>query len=188
MKKLHSHFKSLSLLLLCMAATTQSMEPQKNNQLSPITWAQTYHHLSELLLPELMPLIFSLHLYASDIDYKNLPTLIEKSCESPKSFVDSVDIFLKSGHYTLVAEIFERSFAHTKVSICDIKDKYNWTVLHQAVACNHPNIVKIILNIAGDKKWKLLTTQKVNGHIALYYAIYMGHIEIVNLLRAPGNT
>jgi hypothetical protein len=181
MYKLHSHLKPLTLTLLCITATAQCMEePPKNNQLSPLTWSQTYHHLSKLLLPELMPLIFSQHCYASGIDYADLPALIKKSCESPLSFIQSIKTLLESGNDVFATEIFERGFAHTQVSICDIKDRDNWTVLHRASSCEYPNVVKIILHIAGDKTWKLLITKSHHGNTSLHYA--GGSAEIVSLL------
>ena len=156
---LHSYFKSLSLLLLCITATTQGMEPEDNNLLAPITWAQTYHGLSELLLPELMPLIFSFHLYTSGIDYEKLPTLIKDSYESPSLFIKLVDTLLKLGNDTLVTEVLECGFTHTNVSIYDIQrrsdidDKSAWTVLHSAAIHGNLEAVKLILKFADKQTW-----------------------------------
>ena len=119
MQKLYSHFRSLSLLLLCSATAAQCMEPQDDK---PITWAQTYHRSFKFLIKDVMPLIFSFHLDSSGIDYANLPALIKESSTKSRQFVKSIDTLLKPGNYTLVAEIFERAFAHEKISICDIKD------------------------------------------------------------------
>lgn len=176
MKKLHSHFKSLSFLLLCITATAQSMEPENNNQLAPITWAQTYHCLSELLHLDVMPLIFSFHLYTSGIDYEKLPTLIKDSYESPSLFIKLVDKLLKLGNDTLVTELFERGFHHTNVSICGIRSVFNSTILHFAIDDGDQKSIKIILNIAGDKTWELLTVKsKCNGFTALQCAAYKNH-------------
>ena len=184
MKKLYSHFRSLSLLLLCSATVAQCMEPQKDK---PITFAQIYYRLAEFLHPDVMPLILSFHLNASGIDYKNLPDLIKERSKSADAFVQFIDRLLKPGNHTLVAEIFERAFAHEKVSICDIKNDSNgMNVLHEASANQHPEVVKIILNIAGNKTWELLTAKsKTLGRIPLHNAamhVYGKRIGIVKLL------
>ena len=186
MKKLYSHFKSLSLLLLCSTAIAQCMEPQEDK---PITWAQTYHGLSKFLIKDVMPLIFSFHLDSSGIDYANLPALIKQSCTGPEAFVNSIDTLLKPENHTLVAEIFERAFAHEKISICDIKNAgYGWNVLHEASWNQRLEAVKFILNIAGDKTWTLLTTKSQNGWTALHTAAYNNHLDVVKLLlNAAGN-
>ena len=134
MQKLYSHFRSLSFLLLCSATVAQCMEPQEDK---PITFAQIYHRLAEFLNPDVMPLIFSFHLDASGIDYVNLPALIKESCKGAEACVKTMNTLLKPENHTLVAEIFERGFAHEKVSICDIKDARNgWNVLHEASGNN----------------------------------------------------
>jgi hypothetical protein len=223
MKKLHSHFKSLSLALLCITATAQSMEPsavaqkrfqsspkaspfakasedrstdmmglmsrrsetETDNQLAPITFAQTYYHLSQLLLPELMPLIFSLHCDVSGIDCAKISDLIKE--KNPDAFVKSIRILLESGSFAFVTAIFEYHFHQMEISICDIKDKYNWTVLHYASLHNASGsgsfeIAKIILHLAGDNAWDLLAIKADYGHTALHVATQRDHIEIVKLL------
>ena len=123
MQKLYSHFRSLSFFLLCSATVAQCMEIQEDK---PITFAQIYHRLAEFLHPDVMPLILSFHLDASGIDYANLPSLIKESSTGAEAFVKTIDTFLKPENHTLVAEIFERAFAHEKISICDIKDGNDW--------------------------------------------------------------
>ena len=151
------------------------MEPEKDNQLASITWTQTYHQLSDLLLPDIMPIIFSFHCYASGIDYANLPDLIKESCRSPLSFMRSIQKLLESDNDHLATEIFERGFAHTKVSICNIKSGFNSTVLHFAIGDGCPKIVAIILTIAGDNKWELLTAKSIiNGYTALHCVATQG--------------
>ena len=187
MQKLYSHFKSFSFLLLCSATVAQCMETQEDK---PITWAQTYYGLSKFLTKDVMPLIFSFHLDASGIDYKDLPTLIKESSKSAEKCVKTMHTFLNSDNHNLVAEIFERAFAHEKVSICDIKDDwYGWNVLHEAVHKQHLEIVKIILNIAGDKTWELLTAKtKYLGRNPLHLALDGKDTEIIKLLlKAAGD-
>ncbi len=188
-KKLHSHFKSLSFALLCITATAQSMEPGEDNQLAPITFAQTYYRFSEFLHPDVVPLIFSFHLDLNGIDYEGLPALIKDSCKGPKSFVKSVKKLLKPYKYNLVAEIFERGLHHLKVSICDIKAG-NFTVLHQATYHGHLYAVKIILHIAGDKTLELLPIRATDGNTPLHYAVENGERGITQLLldTAGSNT
>ena len=185
MQKLYSHFRSLSFFLLCSATVAQCMETQENK---PITFAQIYYRLAEFLHPDVMPLIFSFHLDASGIDYANLPALIKESCTGPEAFVKSIDLLLKPENHTLVAEIFERAFAHEKISICDIKDDWNdWNVLHEAVFDQHLEVVKIILNIAGDKTWMLLPKIK-GGCIPLHMCCMLNNPEIIKLLlKAAGD-
>ncbi len=188
MKKLHPHFKSLFFALLCITATAQSMEPQADNQLVPITWAQTYHHLSEFLVGDIVQLIFSFHLDLNGIDYVKLPALIKESCQEPYSFVQSVNTLLKSDSPTLATEIFERGLHHLKVSICDIKARNNWTVLHEASFAGHLEVVKIILHITGDKTLELLPIRAKYGNTPLHYAAMYNYIEIAELLlKAAGS-
>ena len=187
MKKLYSYFRSLSLLLLCSSTVAQCMETQQDK---PVTWAQTYHGLSKFLIKDVMPLIFSFHLASSNIDYANLPSLIKKSSKSAEKCVKTMNTFLNSDNYNLVAEIFKRGFAHEKVSICDIKDDwYGWNVLHDAVFDQHLEVVKIVLNIAGDKTWELLTAKtKCLGRIPLHLASDDKDTEIIKLLmKAAGD-
>ena len=186
MQKLYSHFRSLSLLLLCSATIAQCMETQEDK---PITWAQMYYGLSELLIKDIMPLILSFHLDASGIDYANLPALIKESCKTPQAFVKSIDLLLKPENHTLVAEIFERAFAHEKISICDIKDDGNdWNVLHEAICNKHPEVVKFILNVAGDKTWMLLPVKNKGGWTALHCAACYNNPDTVEfLLNTVGN-
>ena len=186
MRNLYSHFRSFSFLLLCSATAAQCMEPQENK---PITFAQIYHRLAEFLHPDVIPLIFSFHLDSSGIDYTNLPTLIKESSKSAEKCAKTMHTFLKPGNYTLVAEIFERAFAHEKISICDIKNARNgWNVLHEAVHKQHLKIVKITLNIAGDKTWTLLTAKTNFGQIPLHCASNGKDTEIIKLLmKAAGD-
>ena len=189
MKKLYSYFRSLSLLLLCSATVAQCMETQEDK---PITFAQIYHRLAESLHPDVMPLIFSFHLDSSGIDYANLPALIKESCTGPEAFVKSIDLLLKPENHTLVAEIFERAFAHEKISICDIKnarnDWNNWNVLHEAVSRQYLEVIKFILNNAGDKTWTLLTAKTNFGQIPLHCASNGKDTEIIKLLlKAAGD-
>lgn len=187
-KKLHSHFKSLSFALLCITATAQSMEPGDNNQLAPITFAQTYYRFSEFLHPDVVPLIFSFHLDLNGIDYEGLPALIKDSCKGPKSFVKSVKKLLKPYKYNLATEIFERGLHHLKVSICDIKARNNRTVLHEASFAGHLEVVKIILHITGDKTLELLPIRAKYGNTPLHYAAMYNYIEIAELLlKAAGS-
>ena len=187
MQKLRLYLKSLSFILLCNTAIAHSMEPQKDNQIvsqkdKPFTFAQTYHYLSEFLVKDVVRLIFSLHLDVNGIDYKKLPDLIKQSCTNPSLFMNTLDILLQSGNDTLATEIFERGFAHTQVSICDIKDKDGRTVLHEAMWYRRSKIIKIILNIAGDKTWTLLTTRSSFGNTTLHYAAMDNHIAHILLL------
>ncbi len=188
MQKLHSHFKSLSLILLCITATTQGMESKNNNKLAPTTFAQIYLRLSNFLLPELARLIFSLQFDTSDIDYKNLPTLIKDSCKHPYSFVETVSTLLKLGNDTLVTEILECGLTHANVSIFDIKTEYNWTILHNAAYSNNPKTIKIILPMAGDKTWEFLHTKSIEGNTALHIAAINNKLDAAKLfINAAGN-
>ena len=189
MKKLYSHFRSLSLLLLCSATIAQCMETQEDK---PITWAQTYYGLSEFLIKDIVQLIFSFHLDSSGIDYSNLPALIKKSCTTSEAFVQFIKTLLKSSNATFATEIFERVLTHTKISICDIKGA-NWknlNVLHDAVQHKYPEIVKIILNIARDKTWELLTAkEESSGSTPLHLALDNKVPEeiVKSLLKATGD-
>lgn len=188
MQRLHSYCTSLFFLLLCGAEIAQSME-QKENQLAPIVWSHMYHHLAKFLVKDAVQLIFSFHLYASDIDYAKLPILIKKSSKTLGSFMESVNTLLKSGNATLAAEIFECGFAHASISILDIRDWDRWTVLHSAAwSSKNSNVVKTILNIAGNKTWELLTTKDNQSWTPLHYAANHGYPEVVkSLLDAASN-
>jgi hypothetical protein len=184
MKQLHSHFKPLPFILLCITGITHCME----NQPAPITWAQTYYHLSTFLHPDVIPLIFAFHLDVSGIDYANLPDMIQRSSKNPASFVEYIQTLLKSGNYNFVAELLERGFARAKVSICDTKNEGNWTVLHDASCDMCLETVKIVLHLAGNNTWKLLTTKDTNGETAFHCAAYWGRADTITLLlKAAGN-
>ena len=162
-------------------------KPQEDK---PITFAQIYHRLAEFLHPDVMPLIFSFHLDASGIDYVNLPTLIKESSKSAEKCVKTMHTFLNSDNYTLVAEIFERAFAHEKVSICDIKDDgMAGTFCMMLYIPQYLEVVKIILNIAGDKTWELLTAK--TKYLGVFHCICASDgkdTEIVKLLlKAAGD-
>ena len=183
MQKLRLYLKSLSFILLCNTAIAHSMEPQKDNQLTPITFAQTYHYLSKFLVKDVVRLIFSLHLDASGIDHAELPTLIKLCYNNPCSFVNSIYRLLKPGNHSLVTEIFKRDFTHTELSICASRDYWNGsTILHNATRSLCPVIVTIILNIAGNDKYMLLTRNDNSSDSALHLAAYYHSPDIVNLL------
>ena len=59
--------------------------------------------------------------------------------------------------YCYAAEKLTRNLLRKKISICDIKDDCNRTVLHSSFASTED--LKLFLQIAGDDTWKLLTTQ-----------------------------
>jgi len=175
----------LALAILIGTSLLHSMEPQK--QLPPITLPQTYHQLSQYpyLLPEITQHIFSFHL--GGVNLATLAREIEQSCKDPQSLVKYIAALFNSCGYELSNELLKRLFLHAQISVCSIKDKYNWTALHRAACSNRIETVKLLLNAAGDNTWTLLTMKTTIGCTALHHAC-TNYIETVKLLlNAAGN-
>jgi hypothetical protein len=108
--------QKLLFALFCITATTHSME-HKDNQLTPITFVQTYYHFSHFLVADVVKLIFSFHLDASGVDYENLPALIKEDYKNPIAFVLSINTLLKSNKKNQFAvELFKHFFHRTEIS------------------------------------------------------------------------
>jgi len=166
-----------------------AMEQQSYAQLSPITLPQTYLHLSEILLPEIAQHIFSLQLHASNVNFAELTLLIEQNYKRSYRILPSIRTLLNSCGHDLATGIFKQALSHAKISICDIKDERDWTPLHQATDNGHIKIIKLLLEIAGDRTWSFITAQdKINNWSVLYLAACKGQTEICELLiKAAGD-
>jgi len=173
----------LSLILLFTGVgSVYGMKLQKD-KLSPITLPQTYHQLSQLLLPDVACHIFSLQL--GNIDLTKLPLKIEQSCTNLDTLMQLMQALIKSCGYNLVRELFKQFFPRKK-SICLIQNQYGETVLYQVSNDCHIDIAKILLDVAGDKSWELLTKK---GRILRETALHKAHSDKVAklLLDAAGN-
>jgi len=162
----------------CMPLTSSELKS------SPITFAQTYYYLAhEVLLPEITQQIFCLQLKVCGIDLAQLSLEIKQSCKDPDIFVKLITALIESCGYNLATELCKQFFTYAKISICDIKDKKNGkkTALHYAASKDNIEIVKLLLDLAGDNVGTLLT-MKGYSRTALHFAAADGHANIVKLL------
>ena len=172
-----------NMMSRCMALTSSEIKP------SPITFAETYYHFShDLLLTEIAQQIFLLRLELSDVDLKEF----QQSYEHPESLVKYIKKLIDSCGYSLASELCERFFSSTKISICDIKYPNDWagdrTSLHYAAEKNYPEVIRILIKIAGGDAWKLLTMKDYALWTALHRAAFSNSIESTNfLLDAAGD-
>lgn len=180
----------LALVILAGSGSLQSMELQEQPThnlasskitLSPISLPQTYHQLSDALSKDVAQHIFSLQLNANDIDFASLPIVITQP-SSPFSLMRSIRTLIDSYGYDLAVAVFKRSLAQSKISICDIRDKNNWIILHQAIHHMEDNVVKLILEALDDQIWTLLIQQDYDGRTPLYQAIRGNRVKLVKLL------
>ena len=153
--------KSSDVVQIAMADKTET-----DNKLSQITLPQTYHQLSQLLLPEIARHIFSFHL--GGIDLKKLPREIEESCKDSWELALCINKLLPSCGDNLSVELFKKYFPHKKISICDIKRKLKYTVLHYAAGCNSIRCIKLSLDIADTNVCSLLTMKDSYNNTALH--------------------
>ncbi len=164
-------------LAIISSLSLSGMESPK--QLTPITLPQTYYCLTAELLPEIAQHIFSLQF---DLMSQNFQNTIIKNHNDPVNLVEYIKELITSYGYLLASELFEQSFLHAKVSICDIKNYYGQTSLHIAPQkSNDLKIAQILIKIAGKNAWKLLTKKDILGETALHYAIRCSNVEMAKL-------
>ncbi len=173
----------LTLTLLAGANALHGMEIEVPKKLFPITLLQTYHHFSEILNHDIAQEILSLQLYIfssqpgiGEINY-GFPQIDDKSTMMLSMAIDT--IAKKNGH-CLTVEMLKRNLLHRKISICDIKNSANETVLHLAT----DSATKIILEVANHEVWTLLVAQtKEYKSTALHKSVkWWSNIEKIKLL------
>lgn len=153
--------------------------------LSPMTLSQLYYHFSHDLglLPEIIQQIFSLQ--CGDVDHTKVLDELKKYSNNPDHFVNYLETLIISCGELLASELCECFFVREKVSICDIQGEYKRTCLHRS---KNPKITQILIKIAGEKAWELLTMQTDYGSTALQVAAYNNRTEIVELLLKAAGT
>ncbi len=164
----------MNKLFLTVAITSTlslyCMESPK--QLTPITLPQTYHYLAGELLPELAQQIFALQF--GFVDPTKFLNKIEQSVNSPKDLVKYINTLIRSCGYLLASELCDWFFHHAKISICDIKNDSGQTSLHYVASyfagVGDSKIDQILIKIARDNAYKLLTMQCDRGCTALHEA------------------
>ena len=177
----------LTLTILASSNLLHSMEAPK--PLSPITLPQIYHHLSEILLPEIAFHIFSLQPGTSALNKKILHKKTNEDYCSTTSLVTYVDMVHRCYGHCLTVEKLKKDLLHSNLSICDISNDYGKTVLHSATTEGHIKDTILFLEVAGDKVWNLLTAQinkqtpcpRTIDQTALHYAAERGRVEFVKL-------
>ena len=186
----------LALTILTSTKSLHSMEiPSPNtdySKLSPITLPQIYHHLSEILLPDIAFHIFSLQPGTSTINC-TVPFLKKETTPFENKEKAKITLYGVAKTYAFIAdtaghcltvEILKRRFLREKMSICDITDDSNLTLLHDIASYEHTTkYAKICLEVAGNKMLSLLTAQEEhNNQTALHIAAEKGHVNFVKLL------
>ncbi len=198
--------KSLLLILTILtgASSLHSMEIPNSNidysKLSPITLPQIYHHLSEVLLPDIAFHIFSLQPGISEIDTKI--SLRRKRREGEMSSIvdrlkDHIYLMLRCYGHCLGIEMLKRNLSRKNVSIYQLTTSFTQeTVLHRiaqdrVIFNTYDECIKganLCLEVAGDELLTLLTHQSSqNKCTPLHYAAAQGHVDMVKLfLDAAG--
>jgi ankyrin repeat protein len=177
---------ALALVIITSSVSLCGMEMQDQLDLpvdkqSPITFAQTYHHFSGALLPEITQHIFSLQLGTADL--ADLPL----NCKSPEPFVKYLEILIASCGYLLARELCECYLKHEKISLCDIKNENKQTCLHYTA--KNPKVTEMLIKVAGDTASTLIAMQTTSGSTALHYAANYNNTENIKLiLDAAGDT
>lgn len=122
----------LTLTLLASINSLHGMEIKVPKKPSPITLPQIYYHLRHLedfLLPEIVQHIFSL-LPGIETINDDLPQIDKISRTIWLANVLGTSI-KDNGHCSTVEQL-KRNLLRKKISICDVKDYYAQTVLHNA--------------------------------------------------------
>ena len=122
----------------------------------PMTLPQIYHYLSELLNRDIAYHIFSLQPGSSEID-ENISCLDDAARPHKAiSLMVYIERILEDFGYCYAFELLNRNLLSREISICDIKDDNNKSVL-----CNNWDVkeIKLFLQIAGNDAWKLLAAQ-----------------------------
>jgi hypothetical protein len=179
----------LSLIIMSGAHSLHGMEVYSDcySKLPPVTLPQAYHYLSEVLNPKIAQYIFSLQQINEDLSC----WYCTDETENVVSMNKCIAKILRRHGYLYTVERLKLDLLKKEMSICDIKDNNSCTTLHYIASdyyCNK-KIVKLILEVAGDNAWTLLTMQTVvQGSTALHLAAHYNRIEYVKLLlEVAGN-
>ena len=148
-------------------------------QPSPMTLSQLYYHFShDVLDPDIAQQIFLLQLMSSNVDLKKFPEF----CQNSLLLLTYIMRLINSCGYSIASEICERFFARSEISICDIGSCEKMTGLHFAVTCVLPKVAEILIKIAGNDTWKLLTMTDHYGNTALHLTRYTNNIPLAKLI------
>jgi len=166
--------------------------------LPPITLPQIYHYFSENMNSDIAGYIFSLQpgscLINSDLFYLDdewYRTLDYEWYQTKATDVNEwINNYVNDCGYLSAMEHLNRNLQSRGMSIYDIKNENNATVLHAGCSTynENPKTIKLYLRIAGNKVWKLLTAQTLTGskdthETALHKAVkQLRPIELVKLL------
>ena len=184
----------LALTILTSTKSLHSMEiPSPNtdySKLSPITLPQIYHHLSEILLPDISFHIFSLQPGTDALSNKVIHKKASKDYCVVAAFTTYTHITHRYCGHCLTVEHLKKDLLHSNLSICDISDDYGKTVLHSTACNGYTKDAILFLEVAGNKAWTLLTAQinkqtpwtGMADQTALHFAAECGHVEFAKLL------
>jgi hypothetical protein len=185
----------LAFIILTATGSLHSMEsdqiielPQSTptHHLSPISLPVTYHYLRNFLHREIIQLIVSFY---RDIDFAEIK--IEQICKDSNSFIKSIQTTLASYGSALTPELYKLHLCN--VSLCDIKNFYGETPLGYVIknikdAKSCSDLVQILIKIAGNNAWRLLSEQDEYRHTVLHTAASLGYTDVIKfLLNAAGN-
>ena len=119
-----------------------------------------YHQLSKNLLSEIAQTILSLQILLSlkswaisknPLEFQKLhKEFIKDKKEFICRFTCSAEKLSNPCGYDLALALCKQTLDHAKISICDVKAKGSWTVLHQACMYREPVVLKVLIEIAGD--------------------------------------
>jgi ankyrin repeat protein len=101
--------------------------------------------------------------------------------------VEYIEKLIFSCGYTLATEICECYFKHNKISICDIQNEDKDTCLH---INENPKVTHILLKIAGDNAYELITMQNASSETALHEHVLIKHkngLEIIKIILDTAN-
>lgn len=190
-------------LLMAFTKSLCVMEPQEQpthtaladpeSELSPINLPHTYYCLKQTLNKDVALYIASLQLATHC--RKIIATLQKKMVYGADLIALWIDSMLKLEwiSHDSITKLCKQYFLSQEETICNIDGgasqpitgipRYFTTSLFAAVHRELPEVIKILIQVAGDDKEKLLTTQnELSSDTVLHWAVNQKNIEIVKLL------
>jgi len=156
-------------------------EMKKNIQQTALP--QMHYHISHDFLPQKIVQFLSPQLTINGIDPVQSPELIEQSYAKLITSVSYLKQLCESCSNNVALKKFKVMLCQQQVSICDIKDIHSRTILHIAGIDNNPILAQMIIKVAGNNVWTLLSTKDSwSGSTPLHLAAEYGCIETVKLL------
>lgn len=172
------------ILVLITLISAQSLHGMENKP-SPITFAQIYYHFSHNLLdPDIAQQIFFLQLKSSNVNLEKL----SQSCENRESLVEFIKTLIDASGYSFASEVCEQLFLTQKISIFPIVWGENYGYLGYALMERYLDVARILIKIAGDNIWTLLTTRYgYNNQTILHQAASTNAESVKLILDAVGD-